>query len=194
MNQLKHDIVNKVIGITGATNMLAETIDSVDRATRDAHSSNKWQRDVSYVSVVFGAEDGIPTKDRQVILPSLFSRVTEVLVKLPKAKLPNPAKVVKSYTAFIKDSGHTKAVLLGNVLHVSASEIFNDLIIGGITRPNVTDDGYNSWIAQDYPNVIIYNAAAQVLTDLGDTSSIVNFQLGKTALDRMLLSEELVIL
>ena len=192
MNALKHDLVQKVFGITGSTNMLAETIDAIDRATRDAHNANKWQRDVQYVSVHFGPEDGCPSKERQVILPNLFKRITEVMVKMPREAKPQPIKVAKSYSAHLNDSSTAKAVLLGNVLHVVATDVFNDLIIGGHSRPDVSDTGYNSWIAVDYPNVIIYNAAAQVLSDLGDASSVVNFQLGKSALDRMILSEELV--
>ena len=178
MNPLKHDLVQKVFGITGSSNMLAETIDAIDRATRDAHTSNKWQRDVQYFSVHFGAEDGCPAKERQVMLPLLLRKITEVLVKIPREAKPQVAKVAKSYSSHLLNTAPTKAVLLGNVLHVSASDVF--------------DDAYDSWIAKDYPNVIIYNAAAQVLSDLGDTSSIINFQLGKTALDRMILSEEVV--
>ena len=192
MNQLKHDLVQKVFGITGANNMLAETIDAVTRATRDAHSSNKWQRDIDYITVMFGPEDGCPAKERQVMLPSYFSKITEVLVKMPREALPKSVRVAKTYTAHLANTSNTKAMLLGNVLHVAAPDVFNDIIIGGLKRPNVTDDGYNSWIAVDYPDVIIYNAAAQVLSDLGDNNSVVNFQLGKTALDRMILSEELV--
>lgn len=194
MNQLKHDLVQKVFGITGAVNMLAETIDAIDRATRDAHSSNSWQRDVRYLSVHFGPEDGLPAKERQIILPPLLRRVTEVMVKLPHEEKPKIVRVAKSYSSHLRDTDTTKAVLLGNVLHVVAPDVFNDVIVGGLGRPDVGDDTYKSWIAVDYPNVIIYNAAAQVLSDLGDNSSIVNFQLGKTALDRMMLSEELVTL
>lgn len=192
MNQLKHDLVQKVFGITGSTNMLAETVDAVERATRDAHISNKWLRDVGYITVMFGAEDGCPSKERQIMLPNTFSKITEILIKLPREQKPRPVKLAKSYTAHLGNFENTKAVLLGNVLHVVASDVFNDIIIGGLTRPDVSDSGYNSWIASDYPNVIIYNAAAQVLSDLGDSSSVTNFQLGKTALDRMLITEELV--
>ena len=192
MNPLKHDLVQKVFGITGSSNMLAETIDAIDRATRDAHTSNKWQRDVQYFSVHFGPEDGCPAKERQVILPPLLRKITEVMVKIQREAKPQVAKVAKSYSSHLLNTAPTKAVLLGNVLHVSASDIFNDVIIGGFGRPNTSDEAYDSWIARDYPNVIIYNAAAQVLSDLGDTSSIANFQLGKTALDRMILSEEVV--
>jgi len=192
MNQLKHDLVQKVFGITGSSNMLAETIDAIDRATRDAHTSNKWQRDVQYFSVHFGPEDGCPAKERQVMLPPLLRKITEVLVKLPQDTKPHVAKVAKSYSSHLLNTATTRAVLLGNVLHVSASDIFNEVILGGFGRPDTGDNTYSSWIAEDYPNVIIYSAAAQVLSDLGDTISITNFQLAKTALDRMILSEEVV--
>ena len=192
MNQLKHDLVQKVIGITGSNNMLAETSDAVSRATRDAHTSNKWQRDVGYITVMFGPEDGCPAKERQILLPPNFAHITELLVKMPRELRPTPVKLAKSYTSHLRNVENIRAVLLGNVIHISAPDVFNDIIIGGITRPVTSDDGYRSWIALDYPNVIIYNAAAQVLSDLGDTSGATNFQLGKTALDRMLITEELV--
>lgn len=190
MNAIKTNIVNKVIGITGATNMLAEIIDAVDRATRDAHSSNKWQRDVQYLSVVFGIDDGCPSTERQATLPPQYTKIIEVLVK--QQGKPNPVPVMRTYSAFLTSKAKAKAVLLGNVLHVTSSEIIHEFVVGCFGKPNTSDDAYNSWIAVDYPNVIIYNAAAQVLSDLGDTSSVVNFQLGKTALDRMILSEEVV--
>ena len=191
MNPLKHRIVQRVFGITGANNLLAETIDSVERATLDVHRSNRFKRDLQYVTVQFEADEGIASS-RVVSMPLGLRRIMELLIHNPVSAKVESATLLSHLTGYVNSQAPNKAVLLGRTLSVTAPFDFDQFVVGGLFLPDVSDDGYNSWIAEDHEPVITYAAAARVLTDLGDSSSVVNFQLAKSALDHLILDSDLV--
>ncbi len=57
----------------------------------------------------------------------------------------------------------------GNAIQIRASTEFQYIFLGRYDNPDITEAGYNSWIALDHPYAIVFEAAATVFKAIGDT-------------------------
>lgn len=166
------NIVADVYTLTNRADLIAETSLAVRNATLKAHRIEKWKRDIQEISVL------LPTNTQAVVqldIPTYFSRwrqfkyirPTDAITLVPKSVLLTciePDGIFDEYLAEKTDVYY----VAGNNTNIRGSAAYTGFFVGFYQNPLVTPEGsYSSWIAQDYPMVIILMATITILQSIG---------------------------
>jgi hypothetical protein len=161
-------IVTDVYSLTNRPDLVNETALAVKAATLKAHQFDDWIKDFQESSIQFSTSDYYQTLDYKSVFPLWRKpRYIRILDSLgtPGAMLEYivPEKVIDRYGANRTD-----------VFYVAGAEIQIRTLaqqqyyaIGYYSNPDVTTTGFSSWIANDHPFAIIYEAVAIVFKTIG---------------------------
>lgn len=188
MNTEKTLLVKKVVGITGMKNMLTETVDAIERTTREAHVSNWFKRDLTYAQITFDQCDPQVDGERVFSFPSARIRRLYELVAAGGSQRKR-LLVASSLGDYFSAAGDS-CCLINGVMMLKSSMSVDKLMYGAFTYPDVSDNNYRSWIAQDYQQVIVHGAAYQVLADVSDNHANAQLMLHRQALARLHIDAE----
>lgn len=162
-------LIADVYALTNRSDLVSETALAVRAATLKAHHSDDYIKDLAEYSIDFGASDYYQTLDFQSIIPQWrkprYIRKYDATGGAPGSFLTyiEPEKVVDNF-----GSSRTNIFYIaGSNVQIRSSDQFRYALVGAYLNPIVVETRFNSWIANDYPFAIVYEAAAIIFKTVG---------------------------
>ena len=166
------ELRNEVYTLTNRPDLVAETLSAVRAATLKLHQIDYFYKDLYETGVSFTSAEYKQQIEYRTLLPRWralkYIRKTDVTGDgegVFFTVLAIPEMVEDQYQINIKDVCY----VAGSVVQILSSTKFQYIILGCYLNPDITESGYNSWIALDHPYAIIFEAAATVFKMIGDT-------------------------
>ena len=165
-------LVNDVYTITKRPDLVAETTLAVKVATLKLHQADYFYRDLLETGVAFDSM----SYTQQFDVKSLFPRwrawkyVREFSYSENSSGAPGVLFTFKDPTAVIdayKVDKNNIAYMAGSTLNLRCYRQFQYLLVSMYLNPDVTDSGYSSWIADDFPYAVETEAARVVFKQIG---------------------------
>lgn len=161
-------LVTDVYSLTNRPDLVNETALAVKAATLKAHQFDDWIKDFQESSIQFSSADYYQTLDYKAVFPLWRKpRYIRILDSLgtPSAMLEYivPEKVIDRYGANRVDVFY----IAGAEVQIRTLAQQQYFAIGYYSNPDVTTTGFSSWIADDHPFAIIYEAVAIVFKTVG---------------------------
>jgi len=163
------DLCAEVYTLTGRSDRVAETESAVKSATLKAHQSDYFYKDLVEFGLDFGSADftqswgyksNIP-RYRSIKWLRKYDNTSGVPGKL--LDLVVPENVFDAYKIQKQDIYY----VAGSFLQINSSTSEQYYLASCYINPDITSDNYDSWVADDHPYAIIYDAAATVFKTIG---------------------------
>lgn len=166
------ELQQEVYTLTNRPDLVAETLSAVRAATLKLHQQDYYYKDLFETGIAFSAPAYTQQLEYRTIIPRYRS-----LKYIRKSDVSGdgedkflevlaiPEMVEDSYQINRKDVCY----VAGQVIQILSSTELQYIILGCYLQPNITEAGYESWIALDHPYAIVFEAAASVFKMVGDT-------------------------
>lgn len=163
------EIIAEVKLLTNRPDLVAETLSAVKAATLKAHKTDFYSKDIYETGMQFPEYSYRQSLD----YASLFSNFRALkYVRIVQDEFDTfgiPIEVVK--VEELLDAYNLPrtnvAYVAGRVLEIRAELPFKYILTGAYVFPTTTSSGYRSWVAEQYPYTIIYEAARVVFKMCG---------------------------
>lgn len=171
------ELVAEVYLITNRPDMVAETKSAVKAATLKAHKSDFFSKDIFETGIQFDESTFRHSLDYITLVPNFrafkyFRRVEDENDDVGAfLEIITPEEVLDSYGINRVDI----AYVAGRVLEIRACVEFQFGLLGAYVLPVVTEADYASWVAEQFPYSIIYEAARVLFLAIGYTDQSVTF-------------------
>jgi hypothetical protein len=162
-------ILADVYTLTNRPDLVAETTLAVKSATLKAHMTDFYSKDIYEVRITTDTADYIAGIDVYSIISNFRSlkylRKYDIVTATAGdfINVLEPEEVLDDYGVEKVDVCY----MAGRVLELKSSTEVDNFILGCYVAPIVTTSGYSSWIADLYPDAIIYEAARVVFKTIG---------------------------
>lgn len=164
----------EVISLTRRPDLAALTLSSVKAATLKMHQADFYSKDLYETGIVFDTSESLQSLEYKQLFPRW--RALKYLRKVDATANPpvafGPSLTVITPEQILDGYGIQKTDVVyeaGQVLEIRLSTPHQYFVLGRYDNPNVTTDAFSSWIAQDHPYAIVYDAAATVFKSIGFT-------------------------
>lgn len=183
-----NELIAEVYTITGRPDRIAETRSAIKAATLKMHQSDYYYKDLYENGIAFDSSEFYQQLEYRTLIPRW--RAAKYLRKYDSVgmtagrflDLVPPEMVLDDYKLERSDIYY----VAGAHLNIKSSSKEQYYLLGCYINPDVTDAGFSSWIADDHPFAIIYDAAASVFKAIGKD--------GENSLYRELVAEQLTLL
>lgn len=165
------ELIGDVYTITNRPDLVAETKLAVKQATLKAHQFDHFPKDIFETGITFPAADLIQSLNYKSIVPRW--RTFKFLRKYSYNgvngypgeffKLLTPEETLDRYQI----NRENVCYIAGDQLEIRSNTADQYMLLGCYLHPDITDDGYSSWIAVEYPYAIVYEAASKVFKMIG---------------------------
>ena len=165
------ELIQEVYTITGRPDRVGETLSAIKSATLKAHQSDYYYKDIFETGIAFDTSDYIQQLDYRSLIP--LWRASKYLRKYDLSTTPYtpgkflnlivPENVLDRYTIEKTNIYY----VAGAYLNLRSDTQEQYYLLGCYVNPDVTTTGFNSWIAQDHPYAIVFDAAATVFKAIG---------------------------
>lgn len=177
------ELVSDVITLTKRPDLVDDTKLAVKVATLKMHQMDFLYKDIYETGISFSSESYVQQLDYKTLLPRF--RSLKYLRKADSTGVAGaffgvltPAEVIDAYGIERADICYAA----GSIIQIKSSTSFQYAILGAYLNPDITEAGYNSWIAQDHPYAIVYEAAITIFKTIGYDEQAVTY--GKLALEQ----------
>ena len=163
------ELVAEVFLITNRPDLTGETKSAVRAATLKAHKTDFYSKDIHETGVEFDTADFRQSLDYILFISNFraikyLRRVEDENDDVGKFfEIILPEEVLDNYGRNRVDI----AYVAGRVLEIRASVEFSKALLGAYVYPIVREDAYDSWVAEQFPFSIIYEAARVVFKAIG---------------------------
>ena len=172
------DLVTEVGTITGRPDRVAEIESAIKSATLKAHNSDYFYKDIFETGIAFTTSDFYQQLDYRALIPRY--RAVKYLRKWDNVNsnpglvltLIAPENILDRYNAEKSDVYY----IAGAFIQIKSSTSQQYYLFGCYLNPDVTKANYTSWIAQDHPYAIVFDAAATVFKAIGKDDEATNFR------------------
>lgn len=171
------ELVAEVYLITNRPDLVGETASAVKAATLKAHNTDFYSKDIFETGVEFTSAGFIQSLDYITLLSNFrsikyFRRVEdETDTTGVEICVITPEEVLDSYGVNRTDICY----IAGRVLEIRSSVSFTKALLGAYVFPIVRTGAYNSWVAEQHPYAIIYEAARVLFKATADDSQSATF-------------------
>lgn len=175
------DLVADVYTLTNRPDLVSETLVAIRAATLKAHASDYYYKDLFETGIQFDQEQSQQSLDYKLLIPRwrslkyvrpyLYNAQQQGCARTPLTVL-TPEDILDSY-------GITKenvCYIAGLQLQIRTLAAFQYYLLGCYVYPNVTADGYSSWVADECPFAIIYDAVATIFKTIGQDEQNATYQ------------------
>lgn len=160
-------LLTDVYSLTSRPDLVNETIYAVRAATLKGHQSDFYPKDI----VESGVEFALPGHIQQLAYKELFpqwralsyARKTDTQTPSEFFNIISPTDVLDSYSVHKVDVCYQA----GASINFRSSTEFQYLLVGYYANPITHPDTYSSWIAEEHPAFIVYDAAATIFKTIG---------------------------
>lgn len=166
------ELRNEVYTLTNRPDLVAETLSAIRAATLKLHQQDYYYKDLYETGIDFGVAAYKQQMEYRLLVPNW--RALKYIRKTDNTGyddgqflevLAIPEMVEDDYKINKKDVCY----VAGTVVQILSSTELRYILLGCYVNPNITEAGYNSWIALDHPYAIVFEAAATVFKMVGDT-------------------------
>lgn len=171
MNPTLTNLISDVYTLTNRPDLVGETLLAVKQSTIKAHSSDYYYKDLTESGIQFDFSQTQQVFDYKTIVPRW--RALKYVRKYDYSTPPGepmefltiltPDNVLDSYGV----NKENVAYVAGLELKIRTLVAWQYFLVGCYIFPDVTADNYSSWIANEMPAAIIYDAAATVFKTIG---------------------------
>lgn len=171
-------LITEVYGLTNRPDRVAETKSAVKAATLKMHQMDYWDRDLFETGIQFPASGFYQNFDYVNALPrwraAKYFRPCDSISYVPYGKFDiiTPDQIFDSYNR----ERVNVAYLSGTNFNIKSALPFKYMLVGCYLNPDITDSGYSSWIADQHPYAIIYEAARILFKNVGLDAEEVAFR------------------
>jgi hypothetical protein len=166
------ELQQEVYTISNRSDLVAQTLTAIRSATLKCHQLDYFPKDVFETGVDFLAEEYYHQLEYNLLLPRWralkYLKKTDVngSDSLPFFQIIDiPIQARDPYGVSYSDVCY----LAGDVINIKSSTQFRYAILGCYRHPDVTPASYSSWIAEEHPYAIVYEAASTLFKLTGDT-------------------------
>lgn len=177
------ELVADVITLTKRPDLVDDTKLAVKVATLKMHQMDFFYKDIYETGISFSADSYAQQLDYKALLPRF--RSLKYLRKSDSTGTAGaflvvltPAEVIDTYGTERTDICYAA----GAIIQIKSSTSFQYAILGAYLNPDITESGFNSWIAQDHPYAIVYEAAITIFKTIGYDEQATTY--GKLALEQ----------
>jgi hypothetical protein len=166
-----NELIAEVYTITNRPDLVAQTLTAVRSATLKLHQSDYYYKDLRETGVSFVSALYVQQLEYRPLFPKWralkYVRKTDAAGTDTGAflELVVPENVLDNY----KQNRNDICYVAGEVIHIRSSTQLQYIILGRYDSPDITQSGYDSWIALDHPYAIVFEAASTVFKMIGDT-------------------------
>ena len=160
-----------VYSITNRPDLVGNTFLGIQFATLQAHHSDYYYKDLYETSLIFDSAAYLQQFAYKELLPRW--RSLKYLRKLDASATPavpgkfftvlTPDNILDSYAIHREDVCY----VAGTILQIRSSTEIEHALMGCYLNPNIVEATYNSWIAEEYPFAIVFEAAAFIFKSIG---------------------------
>jgi hypothetical protein len=164
------EILTEVYALTKRPDLVTQSTAAVRAVTLRAHHLDFWARDLREEIVDFSTAAFTRTWAYKVAYPRF--RAVNYIIKCqhpsnepygkPLVNRP-PLASFDDYGIAMRDVWY----MAGTNIQISFTEEVRKIAIGFYQHPNIDAPNYESWIADDFPWLIINRAAARILSSIG---------------------------
>jgi hypothetical protein len=164
------DLVNEVQSITARPDLTTKAQSAVSAATLKAHTSGFYYNDLVELAVQFDAPRTIQTFDPTQI-SSYYRRVK--YMRIWDGDTTGGAKEFLEHInteAALDSYGYLRLnvfYMAGKFLQIRTYDALSKILLGFYRYPDITSTGFNSWIANEMPWAIIWEAARTIFNQIG---------------------------
>lgn len=165
------ELIEEVYILTNRRDLVGQTLSAVRSATLKIHQADYFYKDLFETGIVFGTAEYLQQLEYKTVVPRWRSlkylRKTDSTGTLGSFfTVVAPEQVLDSYALNRNDICY----VAGDVVQIRSSTEFQYAIVGCYRNPDVGAISYSSWIANDHPWAIIFEAATAVLLMIGKDS------------------------
>ena len=173
---LYDSVYNDVMTLTKRPQLDAETHVALRSATRTAHASGTYLRDIITRLVQLPNASYITSLDAQILFPRLRGLASVQLLDTSFQPMQKPEITIKEFDDIRDPIYHQVenniAYVAGTAVNIRSYVPASGYLVGYYEMPLVQRENYNSWIAQLAPDIIIYQAAATVFGTVGEPEKV----------------------
>ncbi len=166
-SNLFDNIKSGVLAMTARPDLVTETEFHIRAATLKMHNSDFYPKDLFGVGLEFSTPSYIQSLEYKSLVPRW--RQIKYLRKYAN-NIPGDFITILTPDMILDRWGVDKvdiAYIAGNMLEIRSSSEDVNMLLGCYLHPDLTYEGYNSWIAVEHPFSIIYEAAYQLFITTG---------------------------
>lgn len=173
-------LMDDVYTLTNRPDLVAETELAVKAATLKMHQSDFYAKDLYETAVQFDTADYVQSLAYRQLVPRW--RAAKYIRKYEVAQGNNatgkflriltPDQVLDSYGQNRADI----AYVAGDTIEIRSLTQLQYVLLGCYVNPDVTTNGYSSWIAIEHPYAIVYEAARTVFKQIGYDEQSAQFE------------------
>lgn len=171
------ELNTEVQNIVKRPDLTARIASAIQASILKLHSANFYPKDISEQGVEFPYPNVITNFDPRVIFTRYrhmayiriwnYDESDSENLGSPGALLePTDLGNIVDYYGYNKLNIYYEA---GNLIQVRTKIALDHCLIGVYLYPDVTTGAFDSWIAREFPWIIIYDAAARILNQIGDS-------------------------
>lgn len=157
------ELQQEVILLTSRPDLVDRTLQAVKSATLKMHTREFWRRDLAEVPVQFDTPAFLQSFDIYEFIPKFRSLAYVRKYNGPLFEVIEPESLFNGFG----NERVNVCYLAGNILQMKSSDAFTYFQLGYYKHPDVTSEGWDSWIGQEFPYAIIYEAAATIAVSIG---------------------------
>lgn len=165
------ELTAEVVTLTGRPDRTAEILTAIKAATLKMHHSDFYWKDLLECGVQFPVASFIQDLEYRTYIP--LYRAAKYLRKIDVTTNPAtpgkmldlvvPENIFDSYKIEKQDIFYAA----GSYLHINSSTKEDFYLLGAYINPEITEAGYDSWVAVDHPYAIVFEAARSVFKMIG---------------------------
>lgn len=161
------EMIGDVYTITNRPDLISETALALKQATLKMHQTDHYPKDIFETGITFPTPATIQSLDYRTMIPRW--RTFKYLRKYNNGypgeffSLLTPEESLDRYQI----NRENICYVAGEQLEVRSNSADSHALLACYLHPDITDAGYSSWIAQEHPYAIIYEAASKVFKMIG---------------------------
>jgi hypothetical protein len=158
----------EVYKLTNRPDLINETEVAVKAATLKAHQSDFYSKDLFESGVIFDSAEYLQSLDYKALVPQY--RALKYIRKSDVSGLEGAFLEVISTEQVLDGYGVTRedVVYLGGLyLQIRSSTELQYILFGCYENPVITASAFSSWIADEHPYAVIFDAVATVFKTIG---------------------------
>ncbi len=167
LTELRQEVYN----LTNRPSLVAETLTAIRAATLKLHQMDYFYKDIVEQGVSFSTASFTQQIEYRTLFPKWralkYLRKTDSLGQ-EQGQLYTIITPEAVLDQFGKNQENV-CYVAGAVIQIRSSDELQYCIVGRYDNPDITETGYNSWIALDHPYAIVFEAASMIFKAIGDT-------------------------
>lgn len=162
------DVVDKVLQITHRPELYDLTIQRILSSTLAMHRKENFVKDIRTKELMFS----VPSSDRNIPAASIADCRTMLVIRADRNTKPLRKNTIDQALATSTIIGGTNCwSFLGMNYNIKTSQPHGLLTFIYLAKPNLTAEGYSSWVASDHTDLLLADVCTFIFGHIGDSTA-----------------------